>query len=356
MRGLTMLCEVRRFRYETSSSRRSSRIARVRGNLRKRRRPSIVSLVLNNDIQPRPKLDGKIGVPAQRSTAWWLATLKKREARMGDEKLRRDIKLTFDSPEEREACVRFFNAAFRAEESGLAQAHALASRVDAWDPDLAECLRLYGNEEGWHRSLLTEFLAELGADVRPMSGLTRTMYASYGSAKDMATIVLTNLMFETIGATTYRMALRTVKAPLARQMLTILTRDEAFHVPLNVHFLRAVLARTEATSTGGRLHRAKLQAIYNGVFVGLLLSAHRSRKAAKAFDHIPFVDLARAYVENLARLFVNEPDLRFEPPRALLAAFGLRREALVEAGGFSPTSGDAAELAADREQVAVTAL
>ncbi len=343
----------------------SLRDVRPRGNepilpasarLRKRLRRSIVSAVLKQVMRSRSKFDGQIGVPTQRSTAWWLETLKKREGRMGEEKLHHDVKLTFDSPEEREACVRFFNAAYRAEESGLAQAHALASRVDEWDPELAACLRLYGNEEGWHRSLLTEFLAELGADVRPMSGLTRTMYASYGSAKDMATIVLTNLMFETIGATTYRMALRTVKAPLARQMLTILTRDEAFHVPLNVHFLRAVLARTEATSAGGRLHRAKLQAIYNGVFVGLLLSAHRSRKAAKAFDHIPFVELARAYVENLARLFVNEPDLRFEPPRALLAAFGLRRAALVEAGGFSPTSGDAAELAADRERVAVTAL
>ena len=31
--------------------------------------------------------------------------------------------------------------------------------------------------------------------------------------------------------------------PAARRMLTILTRDEAFHVPLNVHFLRRVLAR-----------------------------------------------------------------------------------------------------------------
>ena len=59
----------------------------------------------------------------------------------------------------------------------------------------------------------------------------------------METIVLTNLMFETIGATTYRLALRSVKQPLARQMLTILTRDESFHVPLNVHFLREMLAR-----------------------------------------------------------------------------------------------------------------
>ncbi len=300
---------------------------------------------------------GQIGVlPKQRSTAWWLETLRKREARMGDEYLRRDVKLTFESAEEREACIRFFNAAYRAEESGLAQAHALAGRVEEWDPDLAECLRLYGNEEGWHRSLLTEFLGELGGDIRPMSGLTQTMYEKYGEAKDMATIVLTNLMFETIGATTYRMALRNVRAPLARQMLTILTRDEAFHVPLNVHFLRAVLARTDATRAGGLLHRAKLQAIYNAVFVGLLLSAHRSRKAAKAFDRISFVDLSRAYVENLARLFVHEPDLRFEPPRALLAIFGLRRAGLVAAGGFSPTSGDAAELAADREHVAVTAL
>ena len=44
----------------------------------------------------------------------------------------------FDSEEERQACIKFFNAAYRAEESGKAGAHKLAEEVRAWDPDLAE--------------------------------------------------------------------------------------------------------------------------------------------------------------------------------------------------------------------------
>ncbi len=93
------------------------------------------------------------------------------------------------------------------------QAHTLADEVAEWDPDLAECLRLYGDEEGWHRKLLTQFLAYLGGEVKPMGRVTGTFYKVYGRAKRIETIVLTNLMFETIGSTTYRLALRRATHP-----------------------------------------------------------------------------------------------------------------------------------------------
>jgi hypothetical protein len=161
---------------------------------------------------------------------------------MAYEKLDLGHPIAFATPEEHQAAIAFFNAAFRAEESGLRQAHELADEVARHDPDLAECLRLYGDEEGWHRELLTEFLTWLGGTVRPMGRTTRTFYDLYARARRMESIVLVNLMFETIGSTTYRLALRRATHPAVRQMLTILTRDESFHVPLNVHFLRAALA------------------------------------------------------------------------------------------------------------------
>ncbi|HSC85709.1 MAG TPA: ferritin-like domain-containing protein, partial [Polyangiaceae bacterium] len=178
-----------------------------------------------------------------RPTSWWLGVLERRAAKMHDEYVDLSQPIEFESTEERRAAVKFFNAAFRAEESGIRQAHELAGEVRAWDPDLARVLELYGDEEGWHRELLTGFLEHLGGKVEPMGRITRTLYRLYARAKRMETIVLTNLMFETIGATTYRMALRNVRQPAAQHMLTILTRDESFHVPLNVHFLRQVLER-----------------------------------------------------------------------------------------------------------------
>jgi hypothetical protein len=182
--------------------------------------------------------------PTERPTSWWLDVLRRREVKMRDEYVDVPASLRWTSPEEQQAAVRFFNAAFRAEESGLTQAHELSHTVAEWDADLAEVLRLYGNEEGWHRELLTSFLEGIGGTVTPMGRVTRTFYALYGRAKRMETIVLTNLMFETIGATTYRLALRNVEQGPARRMLTILTRDESFHVPLYVHFLRQVLKRS----------------------------------------------------------------------------------------------------------------
>ena len=276
--------------------------------------------------------------------------LRKRAERMYDEKLDLSQPIVWASEEERTAAIAFFNAAYRAEESGLAQAHDLAKDVAAWDPDLAECLRLYGNEEGWHRELLTEFLTWIGGTVKPMGKVTGTFYKLYGRADRMETIVLTNLMFETIGSTTYRLALRRATHPAVRQMLTILTRDESFHVPLNVHFLRQVLARTPWLS------RQRLKPLYHLLYGTLIASAYASRRRALTFDKIPFADLSRAYAEHLGKLFIHESDLALKPSSTLLRLFGLRRDELARSEDLSSVSVAAAEAAVDRERVAVTAL
>lgn len=276
--------------------------------------------------------------------------LRRRAERMGDEKLELGEPIAWASEVERRAAIAFFNAAFRAEESGLAQAHALASEVESSDPELAECLRLYGDEEGWHRALLTEFLAHLGGEIRPMGRVTRTFYKVYAQAKSMEAIVLTNLMFETIGSTTYRLALRRARHPAVRQMLTILTRDESFHVPLNVHFMRAALARAPKSA------RPKLVVIYHVLFVALLASAAASRRRAKEFDQIPFSVLSRAYAEQLGKLFLHERDLALRPSSLLLRLMGLDPTELEASEDDSAVSIRAAELAVDRARVVVSAL
>jgi hypothetical protein len=134
-------------------------------------------------------------------------------------------------------------------------------------------------------------------------------------------------------------------------MLSILTRDESFHVPLNVHFIREVLRHKKP----GLLGRAKLQTIYYLVFAALIGSSAASREVAQKFDHIDFKELSTAYVENLGRLFLKEPDLDFEPPWALLRLFGIDRNRL-QSGDDWVTSVAAAEAAAQRENVRVTAL
>lgn len=285
----------------------------------------------------------------ERPTSWWLATLKKRAARTHEERLDLSRPIVFESEDERQAAIKFFNAAYRAEESGLAQAHALAAKIEREEPDLAECLRLYGDEEGWHRELLVEVLAFLGGEVRPMGPTTTTFYRLYARAERMDTIVLTNLMFETIGSTTYRLALRRAKHPAVRQILAILTRDESFHVPLNVHFLRSVLRR----GGGGT---ARLRRIYHALYVALLASAAASRRRTERFDGIPFAVLSRAYAEQLGKLFVQEDDLGFRPSALLLRAFGLSRADLARGDGPSVVSAAAAEAAADRARVVVTEL
>jgi hypothetical protein len=255
----------------------------------------------------------------------------------------------FSSEQERRAALKFFNAAFRAEESGIRQAHDLADCVRSWDPELADVLRLYGDEEGWHQQLLTDFLGQLGGAVEPMGRDTRTLYRVYARAKRMDTIVLTNQMFETIGSTTYRMALSNVSEPSARRMLTILTRDEAFHVPLNVHFLRRLLERDP---TG----LARLRRLYLLLFASLVLLPLASRPKAKAFDHIETRALMRAYALELGRLFAREHDLALAPPGLLLRLLGISPQELERGAALSPTSVEAAELAIDRDHVAVTAL
>lgn len=283
-----------------------------------------------------------------RPTSFWLKLLEQRRARTYDEKLDLSHPIDWQSEEEQTAAIAFFSAALRAEESGLRQAHEIAGEVEPWDPELAETLRLYGDEEGWHRELLSEFLTWLGG-VRPMGPTTRTFYKLYARAKRHESIVLTNLMFETIGATTYRLALRTAKPhPSVRQMLVILARDESFHVPLNVHFLRRILARADASAM------PRLRRLYHGLTASLMASAYASRRRAERFDHIPFPTLARAYAEHLGKLFVHAGDLGFRPSRILLATVGLRRDDLAVADDV--TSVAAAERAADRSQVVVDAL
>jgi hypothetical protein len=266
---------------------------------------------------------------------------------MDAEKLDLSRPPVFASPEEQRAAVAFFNAAYRAEESGLRQAHELAGELEATDPDLAECLRLYGDEEGWHRSLLEQFLVWLGGEVRPMGRTTRTFYGLYKRAERMESIVLVNLMFETIGSTTYRIALRKAEQPAVRQMLTILTRDESFHVPLNVHFLRAAIAAAPDA-------RPRLRVLYNATFAALVASTVASRRRAQRFDRIPTKVLAHAYAEQLSRLFLEESDLGIEPSPLLLRAFGLERGALLRAP--SAVSLEAAERSIDREKVMVEEL
>ena len=287
--------------------------------------------------------------PTFRPTAWWLEALQRRAGRMYEERERELEKPQFASEVEREAAIKFFNAALRAEESGIHQAHELAAEVASWDAELAEVLRLYGNEEGWHQQLLTAFLSDLGGNVQPMGRVTRTLYKLYARAKRMDTIVLANLMFETIGSTTYRMALSNVSQPAVRRMLTILTRDEAFHVPLNVHFLRRVLER----DPGGL---PRLRRLYLLLYVSLVLLPLASRPKAGAFDRIETRALMRAYGLELGRLFSREHDLALAPPALLLRLLGISRRELQSTGELSPTSVEAAARAVDREQVTVTAL
>ena len=284
-----------------------------------------------------------------RPTSWWLDKLRQRSDDMYEEQLDLSEPIVFSDDAERDAAVRFFNAAYRAEESGINQAHVLAEEMRALDPELADALELYGNEEGWHRELLIEFLDYIGGEVRPMGTITKTFYSLYARAERMETIMLTNLMFETIGSTTYRMTLRHAKHPAVRQMLTILTRDEAFHVPLNVHFMREVLRRKPNVS------RRRLQFIYHLLFVTLVASTIASRRRAKRFDNISVGDLARAYAEQLAGLFTHEHDLGLTPPRWLLKLLGIH-DKLDQITDRVATSVAAAAASADRRQVVVTAL
>ena len=282
---------------------------------------------------------------ADRPTAWWLATLRRRAESRADDDLHLGEPIQFATDEERRAALKFFNAAYRAEESGLSQAHALAARLLERDPELAETFRLYGDEEGWHRELLTGFLDQLGGGVQPMGRVTTLLYKLYARAERMDTILLTNLMFETIGSTTYRMTLGRISHPAFREMLTILTRDEAFHVPLNVHFMKRALEG----SSRSRVLRLRLS--FWLIYVALVCLPLASRPKSRAFDRLDTLELSRAYARELARVFGREPGLPLEPPRWLLSLLGVDLDALLRADGPAVTSVEAAENAAQRDDV-----
>lgn len=267
---------------------------------------------------------------------------------MSEEYLEVSRLTSFSDEQQKQAAIKFFNAAFVAEEAGLRQAHELAGEVRKWDDELADVLQLYGNEEGWHRELVSEYLEAIGGEVRPMGRVTRTFYSLYARARRMETITLVNLMFETIGATTYRMALRNVTEPLSAQMLKILTRDESFHVPLNVHFLRAVLAKNPQA-------KKRLRWVFYLLFFSLLALPLASRPRARAFDRLKVLDLVRGYARQLGGVFVNEPDLGLTPPAFVYYLLGIPLSELRSSGQTRATSVEAAEQAIDRTNQ-VTAL
>lgn len=275
-----------------------------------------------------------------RPTAWWLATLRRRAATRPPDDPALAAGVRYGSEAERRAGLKFWNAAYRAEESGLAQAHALAAAVAQRDPELAETLRLYGDEEGWHRQLLVDLLARQGGAVSPMGRVTGLLYRAYARARRPEAILLANLMFETIGSTTYRMAVERVADPTARAMLRILARDESFHVPLNVHLLRRALADCSP------LDRLRLRALHQALFVALVALPLASRPKSGAFDRLGTRELAEAYARELARVLSRAPDLGLSPPRLLLALLAVPTPR--EAPGPLDAMAEAAALAADR--------
>jgi hypothetical protein len=287
---------------------------------------------------------------ADRPTAWWLATLRRRAETRADDVLHLDHQIEFQSDDERRAALKFFNAAYRAEESGLAQAHALAKSLAESDPELSETFRLYGDEEGWHRELLTSFLDHLGGGVQPMGKVTTLLYRLYARAERMDTILLTNLMFETIGSTTYRMTLGRIRHPAFREMLTILTRDEAFHVPLNVHFMKRALEHSSPA------HVRRLRVAFSVIFVALVALPLASRPKSRAFDRLDTLELARAYARELSRVFAREPGLPLEPPRWLLSLLRVDLDTIRKSDDPAVTSVEAAEKAARRDEVDIAEL
>jgi hypothetical protein len=94
-----------------------------------------------------------------------------------------------------------------------------------------------------------------------------------------------------------------------------------------------------------------MRAIYHATFVALVASTVPSRRRAERFDRIPQRDLARAYAEQLARLFLEESDLGIKPSPLLLRSFGLDSAALLRVP--SPVSIEAAERSANRDDVIV---
>ncbi|HSC86253.1 MAG TPA: ferritin-like domain-containing protein, partial [Polyangiaceae bacterium] len=81
-----------------------------------------------------------------------------------------------------------------------------------------------------------------------------------------------------------------------------------------------------------------------------------SRPKAQAFDGVSARDLARGYAEMMGRLFLSEPSLGLRPSRIVLEMLDLREEDLIRLEGPGVASVEAAERAAEREHVVVSAL
>jgi hypothetical protein len=145
------------------------------------------------------------------------------------------------------------------------------------------------------------------------------------------------------------MALRKQEHPAVKAMLTILTRDEAFHVPLNVHFVRRALEGKSA------LTRARLGVVFHVVFAALVALPIRSRPKTGAFDRLGKKELARGYARELARVFRGDPGIKLEPPRWIERVLGLTEKDR-ELEGPAITSNEAVDRAAERDRVQVTAL
>jgi hypothetical protein len=138
------------------------------------------------------------------------------------------------------------------------------------------------------------------------------------------------------------MALAHIEQASVREMLSVSAKDESFHVPLNVYFLRRFLTTAEPRA------RLRLQRLFHLSFLGLLLLPLASRPKSRQFDGLGTRQLMRGYAEQLARVFLRESDLEFEPPWWALRLLGIPKHAVLNAADFHLTSDALAELAADR--------
>ncbi|HET9933515.1 MAG TPA: ferritin-like domain-containing protein, partial [Polyangiaceae bacterium] len=112
---------------------------------------------------------------------------------------------------------------------------------------------------------------------------------------------------------------------------------------------KCVLARKS------RWARLRLRALHRLLFVSLLLLPLASRPKARAFDKIGTLDLVRGYARMLDAVFAQTPELGLAAPRMVLWALGVARDDL-GTNDVLAASIEAAERAADRSAVSVTAL
>ncbi len=195
-----------------------------------------------------------------------------------------------------------------------------------WDAGYGGGPTPLGSEEGWHKELIVEYPSVPGRCAAPMGRTTRPLHSLYAQARRMRNHRSRNLMLETIGATTYRLALRHAEYPSARHMLTILT-------PVTNRFTsRSTLAHSSA-SVRARSLRAfrRLRPIFHLTSSRSCSLPFASRPKAKAFDRIERAELSRAYAEQLGRVLpVSWAGLM--PARWLLRWFGVDRIVWKEAG------------------------